>query len=123
MTRRGLLLVLGLAPFAARRASAQSFGAERPEDRYFSVDVTLRDGGSVAEGYVNNRYDQYTQRVGLALEPRDAAGRSLGIVRTVVRDVPARFHAYFRTRLPAPAASVRAWVEYFEWAPRGGGGM
>jgi hypothetical protein len=110
-----------LAALAADRAAAQGFGAGRPEDRYFSVDVGLQGGGAVAEGYVTNRYDQYTQRVGLVLEPLDSAGRPLPPVRTDVRDVPARHRAYFSTRLPTPAASVRAYVDSFEWAPRGGG--
>ena len=123
MTRRRFALGLLLAPLTTRRAAAQgsSFGAGRPEDRYFSVDVGLRDGGSVAEGYVYNRYDNYTLRVGLVLEPVDAAGRPLGPVTTDVRDVPARHRAYFRTRLPAPAAGIRGRVDSFEWAPRGGG--
>lgn len=123
MTRRAWLLALGLVALQARRTDAQGFGGGRPEDRYFSVDASLRDGGSVAEGYVNNRYDQYAQRLGLVLEPLDATGRPLGSVRTIVPDVPPRFHSYFRTRLPAPAAGIRGWVEYFEWSPRGGSGM
>jgi hypothetical protein len=121
MTRRRFALALVLAPLAVGRAAAQGFGAGRPEERYFSVDVGLLDGGSVAEGYVTNRYDNYTLRVGLVLEPMDAAGRPLWPVRTDVRDVPARQRAYFRTRLPAPAASIRGHVDSFEWAPRGGG--
>lgn len=121
MNRRGFLLALALTALGTRRAVAQGFGAGRPEDRYFSVDVGLRDGGSVAEGYVTNRYDQYTLRVGLLLEPMDAAGRPLRPVMTDVRDVPARHRAYFRTQLPAPAASIRGHVDSFEWAPRGGG--
>ena len=123
MTRRGLLLALGLAALGARPADAQGFGGGRPEDRYFSVDASLRDGGAVAEGYVNNRYHLYAQRVSLVLEPLDATGRPLGTVRTGVFDVPPGFHSYFRTRLPAPAASIRAWVESFDWAGRGGAGM
>lgn len=120
MTRRRFTLALVLASLVARRAAAQDgFGAGRPEDRYFSVDVTLVDGGSIAEGYVTNRYDQYTQRVGLLLEPFDAAGRPLAAVRTDVRDLPGRHRVYFRTRLPAPAASIRGRVESFDWAPRG----
>lgn len=121
MTRRRFALALVLTPLGARRAAAQGFGGVRPEDRYFNVDVGLRDAGSVAEGYVTNRYDNYTLRVGLVLEPIDAAGRPLGPVMTDVRDVPARHRAYFRTRLPAPAASIRGHVDSFEWAPRGGG--
>jgi hypothetical protein len=121
MTRRRFALAVVLAALAADRAAAQGFGAGRPEDRYFSVDVGLQGGGAVAEGYVTNRYDQYTQRVGLVLEPLDSAGRPLPPVRTDVRDVPARHRAYFSTRLPTPAASVRAYVDSFEWAPRGGG--
>jgi hypothetical protein len=121
MTRRQFGLAVVLTVVGSGRVSAQGFSAARPEDRYFSVDVGLRDGGAVAEGYVTNRYDQYTQRVGLVLEPLDSAGRPLPPVRTDVRDVPARHRAYFRTRLPAPAASVRAHVDSFEWAPRGGG--
>jgi hypothetical protein len=123
MTRRQFALALVLTPLATRRAAAQEspFGAGRPEDRYFNVDVGLRDGGSVAEGYVTNRYDNYTLRVGLVLEPLDAAGRPLRPVTTDVRDLPARHRVYFRTRLPAPAASIRGRVVSFEWAPRGGG--
>jgi hypothetical protein len=121
MTRRRFALALLLASMGSRHAAAQGFGAGRPEDRYFSVDVGLGDGGSVAEGYVTNRYDNYTLRVGLVLEPRDSAGRSLGPVMLDVRDVPARQRTYFRTRLPAPAASIRGHVDSFEWAPRGGG--
>jgi hypothetical protein len=60
MTRRRFALAVVLAALAADRAAAQGFGAGRPEDRYFSVDVGLRAGGAVAEGYVTNRYDQYT---------------------------------------------------------------
>ncbi|HXU90981.1 MAG TPA: hypothetical protein VFQ62_19220 [Methylomirabilota bacterium] len=120
MTRRRFALALVLSPLLARPAIAQDgFGAGRPEDRYFSVDVTLADGGSIAEGYVTNRYDQYTERVGLLLEPFDAAGRPLAAVRTDVRDLPGRHRVYFRTRLPAPAASIRGRVESFDWAPRG----
>ena len=124
MTRRQFALALALTPLATRRAAAQDspFGAGRPEDRYFTVDVGLRDGGSAAEGYVTNRYDNYTLRAGLLLEPLDAAGRPLGPVITDVRDIPARHRAYFRTRLPAAAASIRGRVVSFEWAPRGGGG-
>lgn len=121
MTRRRFAVAVGLAILGARGAAAQSFGSGRPEDRYFGVDVSLRDGGSAAEGYVTNRYDNYALRVGLVLEPVDAAGRPLGPVRRDVRDVPARHRAYFRTRLPATAASIRGHVESFEWAPRGGG--
>ena len=123
MTRRQFALALVLTPLATRRAAAQesSFGAGSPEQRYFDVDVGLRDGGSVAEGYVTNRYDNYTLRVGLVLEPLDAAGRPLAPVTTDVRDLPARHRSYFRTRLPVPAASVRGRVVSFEWAPRGGG--
>lgn len=121
MTRRQFALAIVLTALGTRGAVAQGFGSGRPEDRYFNVDVGLRDGGSVAEGYVTNRYDNYTLRVGLVLEPMDAAGRPLGTVRTDVRDVPARHRAYFRTRLPGPAASIRGHVESFDWAPRGGG--
>ena len=122
MTRRRFALAFVLMPLLARRAAAQdAFGAGRPEDRYFNVDVGLLAGGSVAEGYVTNRYDQYTQRVGLVLEPLDAAGRPLAAVRTDVRDLPGRHRVYFRTRLPTAAASIRGRVESFEWAPRGGG--
>ena len=122
MTRRQFALALMLMPLA-RQAAAQgsSFGAGSPEERYYNVDVGLRDGGSVAEGYVTNRYDNYTLRVGLVLEPLDAAGRPLAPVTTDVRDLPARHRAYFRTRLPAQAASIRGRVVSFEWAPRGGG--
>ena len=122
MTRRRFALALVLAALARRRAAAQGFGSGRPEDRYFNLDVGLLEGGSSAEGYVTNRYDNYALRVGLVLEPMDAAGRPLGPVRTDVRDVPARHRAYFRTRLPVPAASIRGYVDSFEWAPRGGGG-
>jgi hypothetical protein len=121
MTRRRFALALVLGSLGSRQAAAQGFGSGRPEDRYFNVDVGLLDGGSSAEGYVTNRYDNYTLRVGLVLEPMDAAGRPLGVVRTDVRDVPARHRAYFRTRLPAAATSIRGHVESFEWAPRGGG--
>jgi hypothetical protein len=121
MTRRRFALALVLAALGTRDAGAQGFGAARPEERYFSVEVGLRDGGSAAEGYVTNRYDNYTLRVGVVLEPTDAAGRPLAPVMTDVRDVPARHRAYFRTRLPAPAASIRGRVDSFEWAPRGGG--
>jgi hypothetical protein len=121
MTRRRFAVALLLSALGTRGAAAQGFGSGRPEDRYFSVDVGLRDGGSVAEGYVTNRYDNYTTRVGLLLEPMDAAGRPLGAVRTDVRDVAARQRVYFRTRLPGPAASIRGHVDSFEWAPRGGG--
>ena len=121
MTRRRFALALVLAAPGARRAAAQGFAAGRPEDRYFSVDVGLQNGGSVAEGYVTNRYDNYTLRVGLVLEPTDATGRPLPPVMVDVRDVPARHRAYFRTRLPATAASIRGHVDSFEWAPRGGG--
>jgi hypothetical protein len=119
MTRRGFLIALGLVSLSSRPAAAQ-FGAESPVDRYFSVDVGLRDGGSVAEGYVFNRYDHYALRTGLVLEPLDAAGRPLGTVTTDVRDVPARNRAYFRTRLPGPAAGIRGRVVSYDWAPRGG---
>ena len=122
MTRRRFALALVLAALGTRSAAAQGFGAGRPEDRYFSVDVGLRDEGSVVEGYVTNRYDLYTLRLGLVLEPMDGAGRPLAPVMTDVRDVPARHRAYFRRRLPAPAASIRGHVDSFEWAPRGGGG-
>jgi hypothetical protein len=121
MTRRRFALALVLTALARGRAAAQTFGSGRPEDRYFGVDVGLLDGGSSAEGYVTNRYDNYTLRAGLVLEPLDAAGRPLGVIRTDVRDIPARHRAYFRTRLPAPATSIRGHVESFEWAPRGGG--
>lgn len=121
MTRRRFAFALALAALGTRRAAAQGFGSGRPEDRYFNVEVGLRDGGSVAEGHVTNRYDNYTLRVGVVLEPIDAGGRPLGPVLTDVRDVPARHRAYFRTRLPAPAASIRGHVDSFEWAPRGGG--
>ena len=121
MTRRRFALAVVLSALGTRRAAAQGFGGLRPEDRYFGVEVGLRDGGSVAEGYVTNRYDQYTTRVGLVLHPASAAGRPLAPVMTDVRDVPARYRTYFRTRLPAPAASIRGYVDSFEWAPRGGG--
>jgi hypothetical protein len=121
MTRRRLVQTLVLTALASRRAEAQGFGSGRPEDRYFTVEVGLRDGGSIAEGYVTNRYDNYALRVGLVLSPANGAGQPLTPVRTDVRDVPARHRAYFRTRLPAPAASVRGQVEAYEWAPRGGG--
>ena len=123
MTRRRFVLTVALGPLIAGGAAAQEsgFGAGRPEDRYFNVDVGLRDGGTVAEGYVFNRYDNYTQRAGVVLEPLDAAGRPLAPVSTDVRDVPARNRAYFKTRLPTPAASIRGRVVSYEWAPRGGG--
>ena len=123
MTRRRFVLTLALGPLIARRAAAQDsgFGAGRPEDRYFSVDVGLSDGGTAAEGYVYNRYDNYTLRAGLVLEPLDAAGRPLAPVATQVHGVPARNRTYFKTRLPAPAASIRGHVVSYEWAPRGGG--
>jgi hypothetical protein len=121
MTRRRLVQALVLTALGTRRAAAQSFGSGRPEERYFNVEVGLRDGGSIAEGYVINRYDNYTLRVGVLLSPTDSAGRPLTPVRTDVRDIPARHRAYFRTRLPAPAAGIRGEVESFEWAPRGGG--
>jgi len=121
MTRRRLVQALVLTALGRRQAAAQDFGSGRPEDRHFSVEVGLRDGGSIAEGYVTNRYDNYALRVGLVLSPTDGAGRPLTPVRTDVRDVPARHRAYFRTRLPAPATSIRGQVESFEWAPRGGG--
>ena len=44
---------------------------------------------------------------------------TLAAVRTEVRDLPGRHRVYFRTRLPAPAASIRGRVESFDWAPRG----
>jgi hypothetical protein len=123
MNRRRFALALLLAPLATRRAAAQesSFGGGAPEQRYFSVDVGLLDGGTVAEGYVTNRYDIYTLRAGLVLEPLDADGRPLPPVTTDVRDLPARHRSYFRTRLPARAASIRGRVVSYEWAPRGGG--
>ena len=89
MTRRRFALALVLTGLASRRATAQTFGSGRPEDRYFTVDVGLLNGGSSAEGYVTNRYDNYTLRAGLLLEPLDAAGRPLGVVRTDVRHIPA----------------------------------
>lgn len=125
MTRRRFALGLLLAPCAARTAAAQesNFGGGRPEDRYFSVEAALGHGrrGPVAEGYVTNRYDFHATRVRLALQPLDAAGRPLGSVTAYVGDVPARNRAFFRTAVPPGAVSVRAGVEYFEWAPRGGG--
>lgn len=121
MTRRRFALALVLTALGSRRAAAQGFGSGRPEDRYFGLEVALLGGGSVAEGYVTNRYDNYALRVGLVLQPIDAAGRPLGPVRTDVRDLPARHRSYFRTRLPAPAASIGGYVDSFEWAPRGGG--
>lgn len=123
MTRRFFGLALLLALLAVGQAGAQDtgFAAARPEERYFTVDVGLRDGGSVAEGYVINRYDNYATRVGVVLQPVDAAGRPLGTVTTDVRDVPSRNRAYFRIRLPAAAAGIRGSVASYDWAPRGGG--
>lgn len=125
MTRRRFGLGLLLAPFAVRTAAAQesNFGGGRPEDRYFSVEAALGQGrrGPVVEGYVANRYDFHATRVRLALEPLDGAGRPLGNVTAYVGDVPARTRAFFRTAVPPGAVSVRASVESFEWAPRGGG--
>lgn len=126
MTRRRFALGLLFGPFAVRTAAAQesNFGGGRPEERYFSVEATLGSTrrGSVAEGYVTNRYDHYASRVVLTLIPVDATGRQLDPVTVYVPDVPPRGRTFFRTPVPAGATSVRASVAYFEWAPRGGGG-
>jgi len=125
MRRRGIAFGLSLILIAQVAAAQESnFGGGRPEERYFSVDASVASGrhGRVAEGYVTNRYDYLAQRVRLAVQPLDAAGRPLGTLTAYVDEVPARNRTFFRTALPPDAVGVRASVMSFEWAPRGGGG-
>lgn len=115
--------LLGVLLWASTGLSAASdFGGGAPEQRYFTVDVSLVPGTGQAEGYVRNLADFTAIRVQLDVEMLDAGGATLARRIVYVNgDVPARSRAFVRVPVPSGTASVRATVLRFEWVPRGGG--
>jgi hypothetical protein len=80
-----------------------------------------RRGAPIVSGYVYNTYGSSATRVGMLVEPLDAAGKVIEQrVYPIAGDIPNDGRLYFELTVP-PAAQYRVKVASWDWL-RGGGG-
>jgi hypothetical protein len=102
-------------------AAAQGLGADTERFHVSSNVITSRNGQPAIEGYVTNDSAFVYRRVVLAIEVKDAGGRSM---RTALVNLNDQFRphdrVYFRAALPTTGASYDVRVQSAE-AVLGGG--
>jgi hypothetical protein len=120
MPVKSLVLAVLLLSIPAAVA-AQSYAIQGTE-HYFRVDAELSPGGRgpVVSGYVYSTYGHTTGNVRLLVEGLDGAGQvTSSTIVWVFGTVPPNGRAYFETRVPAGATTVRTRVLSYEPVGRG----
>ena len=125
---RGLAVLFLLSGFAVSTASAQititEKGVSAAPDRFFRVEAqggVSKGGRPQVSGYVYNNYGSAAGRVQLRVESLDANGQVIATGTIYVDEIIPQFNrSYFEGWAPAPGASYRVTVRYYEWVRTGG---
>jgi len=110
----GALATMLLAPASG---AAGPLYADATLERYFALDwqATPAAAAQTIDGYVENRGNLPVERMRLAIDRLDAAGRPVGTSTVWVAGViPANNRTYFTSAVPA-AAGYRVRVVAFDW--------
>jgi hypothetical protein len=120
-----LLLVSGVAVSTAsgQTPATEKGGVSAAPDRFFRIEAqgdVGKGGRPRVSGYVYNSYGMAATRVQLRVESLDAGGQVVATGLIYVDEiVPAFNRAYFEGWAPAPGASYRVSVRYYEWLKGG----
>ena len=110
----GALATVLLAPASG---AAGPLYADATHERYFALDwqATAAPAAPAIDGHVENRGNLPVERLRLAIDRLDAAGRPVGTSTVWVSGViPANTRTYFTSAVPA-AAGYRVRIVAFDW--------
>lgn len=120
---QGLAVLLLVSGITVSTAPAQITTTERgvsaAPDRFFRVEAQGgqgKGGRPQVSGYIYNNYGMPAGRVQLRVESLDSGGQVIATGTVYVDDIVPPFNrAYFVGWAPAPGASYRVTVRYYEW--------